>query len=134
MKLQLKRTFKQADQVQGTLQVFDHNETAIFTAVTLEPAYNNNTMNKSAIPVGIYSVVKRWSVKYGHHFWIQNVPNRSMILIHGGNYRKDTKGCIIVGIYITDINSDNLQDVALSGQTMGILNYLLPDKFTLTIS
>ena len=31
------------------------------------------------------------------HLWIKDVPNRSYILFHIGNYPKNTKGCILIG-------------------------------------
>jgi len=134
MKLQIKRTFRTKNQTLGNGIVIDHNGTNIFSFITLELPYIDNEPKISSIPVGIYEVVKRWSVKYGYHFWLQNVKNRSMILIHSGNYNNQTNGCILVGIYAKDTNNDGSIDTVLSKQCMQILNEILPNKFTLTIS
>lgn len=50
-------------------------------------------------------VYPRWSEKYGHHLKVAAVPDRTMILIHAGNFagdeslghKSDSSGCILVG-------------------------------------
>ena len=62
------------------------------------------------IPAGLYTVVKRKSAKYGWHFHILDVPNRSLILIHNeiiNSYQ--LLGCVAVGKKHIDINKDNLK-------------------------
>lgn len=53
-------------------------------------------LNKiSCIPEGIYQIVKRYSNRFKDHYWIINVPNRSLILIHpANNAKKELQGCI----------------------------------------
>lgn len=63
---------------------------------TLEPAESG--IAHPAIPKGIYNVNVVWSPKFkGYYPRLENVPSRSGILIHSGNYPKDTLGCILVG-------------------------------------
>ena len=51
--------------------------------------------NRSCIPYGIYRLCKRCSKKFGWHLLVQNVPGRSMILIHPANNAiKELRGCI----------------------------------------
>tara|TARA_R110002110_G_scaffold128587_3_gene308309 strand:+ start:218 stop:682 length:465 start_codon:yes stop_codon:yes gene_type:complete len=73
----------------------------IFYGYTLELPYLNNQRSISSIPKGIYCVEKRageQSPKFKYeHLWIKDVPNRSYILFHIGNYPKNTKGCILIG-------------------------------------
>ena len=76
---------------------------------------------------------KRYSTKYKNHFHVLDVPNRSYILIHHGNYHKHTLGCILVGKTLTDINGDGYRDVTSSVATMNALNKVLPETFKLTI-
>jgi hypothetical protein len=94
----------------------------------------NNQRSISCIPTGTYSVVKRTSDKYGTHFQLLNVPDRSMILIHSGNYFSHTLGCILVGSGYQDINQDNVRDIIESKNTLVKLYAMMPDKFDLNIS
>ena len=52
---------------------------------------------ETAIPAGIYKVVRHYTPKFGNCLWILEVPHFKEILIHSGNTAKDTKGCILVG-------------------------------------
>lgn len=69
---------------------------------TLEPGWNNNARNKSCIPFGEYKVEPWLSKKFGRCLKVLNVPGREAILIHAGNYREDTKGCILIGTTALD--------------------------------
>ena len=64
---------------------------------TLEPQWKNNQRDISSIPAGIYDFGERQSPRFGSHYIVKNVPNRDHILIHAGNFPKDTTGCILVG-------------------------------------
>jgi hypothetical protein len=68
----------------------------------------------------------------GRCFHVKDVPGRDSILIHAGNYNKDTKGCILPGIYYDDINDDGLIDVAESKAALNRMVNLL-QEFTLYI-
>ena len=69
----------------------------ILIAETLELPSNDNKVCKSSIPVGVYDVVSRNSPKFKQHFSLTEVHGRTNILIHTGNYPKNTTGCILVG-------------------------------------
>ena len=102
--------------------------------VTLELPWKDNERQKSCIPKGVYEVKLRWSPKYGTHYHVLNVPNRDLILIHSGNFNKDTKGCILVGKKFADINKDGLLDVAMSRDALNeMLKFFDLDDFTLEI-
>ena len=71
-----------------------------FYGHTLELAWDHNKKSVSCIPKGIFEVKKRntKSSKYKYeHLHILNVPDRKMILMHIGNYPKNSKGCILLG-------------------------------------
>jgi hypothetical protein len=104
-----------------------------FTGKTLELPDKGNQRNISRIPEGEYTVVRRYSQKYGSHFHIKDVEGRDHILIHHGNYKSDIQGCILVGRAHIDINRDGHLDVTSSKVTMGKLNRILPNEFLLTI-
>lgn len=73
---------------------------------TLELAWRNNESGKSCIPPGTYKVQTRNSPKFGPGVYeVMNVPGRSAILIHSGNYagnvdkgqKSNVQGCIMLG-------------------------------------
>jgi hypothetical protein len=64
---------------------------------TLELPWLDNKPDVSCIPTGVYSVIPYSSEKYPNVYEISLVEYRSNILMHIGNYSKDTKGCILVG-------------------------------------
>ena len=120
-------------QTLGDLAVSE-NGVGIFACKTLELPWKNNQRNISCIPTGTYQVVKRTSEKYGNHLHLLNIPDRSMILIHAGNYYTQTQGCILVGSDYEDINQDGITDVRESRLTLQKLVNLMPDQFELKIS
>lgn len=100
-----------------------------FSFVTLEPSWVLNETSVSCIPTGEYETEKRQSAKFSNHFHLKDVPDRSYILIHAGNYRKDTEGCIVVGNGFARVDSDNQLDVSTSSVTLAEVLALMPDKF-----
>jgi len=114
--------------------VFDDWNCELGQGYMLELPDKGNKRNISRIPEGKYKCVKRVSEKYGDHFHVKDVPNRTWILIHVGNFNTDTRGCILPGMSLVDINGDGLKDVARSGDTMDMLNELLPDEFDLIVT
>ncbi len=128
----LKRTSSTSTQTLGELTVYKQGD-AIFSCKTLELPWKNNARKESCIPPGSYSVVKRHSPRYKDHFHLTDVPGRSMILIHVGNYYTQTEGCILVGSAHSDIDADGHLDVIQSGLTMNKLNEILPDAFPIIV-
>jgi|TARA_R110002110_G_scaffold61387_1_gene172386 hypothetical protein len=68
---------------------------------TLELPYLDNQRSISCIPSGEYKVrlrtAKESATRDYLHLLVQEVQGRSYILVHIGNYPRDTKGCILVG-------------------------------------
>ena len=120
----------------GCFYVFNGNE-SIFNCKTIELPDKGNQHNISCIPAGEYKVVKTISPSKGECFHVLDVPGRSHILIHIGNYatgsKVDTQGCILVGSRFADINNDGNIDVVESTITLRKLLKILPDKFILHI-
>uniref|UniRef100_UPI003216D7C6 DUF5675 family protein n=1 Tax=uncultured Draconibacterium sp. TaxID=1573823 RepID=UPI003216D7C6 len=128
----LVRVKKERKQTLGSFHLY-RNEREIYEAATIELPYKANQRNISCIPVGTYQVKKRNSPRYGlGTFEVLNVPGRSLILLHAGNYYMDTKGCIIPGAKFKDINRDGLRDVINSRVMVDALEQLT-DEFTLTV-
>ena len=71
----------------------------------LEDEWNDNKPRESCIPAGTYTVKPHgWELrspfKYKQVWQLQNVPGRTAILIHGGNFIQDTEGCLLAGFGI----------------------------------
>jgi len=96
--------------------------------VTLELPYKDNQTDISCIPMGTYEVEKYHSHKYPDVWKIKDVPGRTDILIHIGNYLKDTHGCVLVA---TSFNNDSISS---SGVAFRKLRNILPDNFSLKVS
>jgi hypothetical protein len=105
------------------------NDAFLFKCATLELPWRDNERNISRIPSGKYEGILHHSPKFGKCVWIKNVPDRSEILIHKGNFYTNTLGCPLVGRYHKDINNDRHKDVVDSANTMkDLLNYLKEDE------
>tara|TARA_R110001606_G_scaffold127073_1_gene261101 strand:+ start:1179 stop:1589 length:411 start_codon:yes stop_codon:yes gene_type:complete len=133
MKLLIKRFSHEENQTLGYAIVFNENNGVQYTFSTLELAWKDNAKRMSCIPVGTYVVKKRWSEKYKDHFIVQDVPNRSYILLHSGNYNRHTLGCILCGKEHLDINGDGERDITSSKATMKKLNEVLSEQFEMVI-
>lgn len=133
MILELTRLTDDLDQTTGRLVLKNDKHEKLLSLVSIEPSWLNNEKNVSCIPCGFYAVKKRYSLRYGWHFHVQNVVNRTLILIHHGNFRSNTRGCIIVGTTHKDINNDGFIDVASSKLAMSILLKMCPSSFILKI-
>jgi len=60
--------------------------------------------------------------------WLQDVEDRTEILVHSGNYYTDILGCILIGTDLQDINGDGYLDVINSRVAMNNLMIELIDK------
>lgn len=101
---------------------------------TLEPPWRGNQRNVSCIPVGDYETyfMKRSaSGKYRNVFHVTGVPNRSEILIHGGNTADHTRGCILIGKH-SGLLAGN-PAVLSSRVALREFDEIVPDKFTLRV-
>ena len=75
------------------------------TCLVMENPWRGNKKGASCIPEGIYTMRKRRSPMVertsGGEFldgWeICDAPDRTFIMIHPGNYVRDTDGCLLVG-------------------------------------
>ena len=97
----LNRTTLQSDPT-GTLGELILNGKII--CQTLERPWKDNTPEISCIPTGEYLCKRTNSPKFGETFEITNVPNRTHILMHSGNYVTDSIGCVLLGM-ISDRSS-----------------------------
>ena len=127
------------DDDQGTIGVLFIPEVE-WSCYTNELPDRNNERNFSRINSGEYDCVMVNSPKFGQVYLVQNVVNRSGILIHSGTWAGDTKkgwkshvlGCIEVGYKVAVI--DKQRGVLNSRSTRDKLRSLLQGlNFTLII-
>lgn len=135
-------------QTTGSLSVFDE-DTMVFQCKSLELPYLENHQNISCIPPGTYDCERIIHRKHGVCWLVKDVPGRSGILFHAGNFaaerillerailrnvrKVDTLGCIMPGLRFFDLNDDGNLDVIDSTKAMDVLRVLLPQKFQLII-
>jgi hypothetical protein len=138
---QLIRLSSDPKQTKGELRIIEGTD-VVWSCKTLELPWRDNASNVSCIPDGFYITKRHVSPTFGDCFHVTDVPNRSHILFHAGNYAAsknprtgvpDTKGCILPGKAFADIDGDGLCDVTSSGPTMRELLQILPDEFELEI-
>lgn len=136
MKLQIVRLYQtpigNPKQTESDWYVIENNR-VLYECVGLELPWRENKTYISCIPDGTYKAIKHNSPTFGNSFWLQDVPNRSEILIHFGNYNHNTLGCLLPGQKRTDINKDGLMDVTNSKDTMNELYDILPNEFKVEI-
>ena len=135
-------------QTSGCLSIFDE-DTMVFQCKTLELPYLENHKDISCILPGEYECERLHHRKFGICWLLNNVPDRSGIIIHIGNYatermlferaiirnvrKVDTLRCILPGLRFFDINGDGNLDVADSTRAMNALRAILPQKFKIII-
>jgi len=113
MKIILNRFAHEPKQTRGRFTATGNGQT--ITGVTMELPWKDNARKVSCIPPGTYEFEPYNSVKFGRCFILKDVPGRDAILIHRGNFNRDTLGCILPGAGFADLDNDGLMDVISSG-------------------
>lgn len=131
-RLVINRLAKLDDRTLGRLIVFSGLD-IVGTFTTLELPFRNNEKQKSCILSAFYTVEPRTSPKYGKHLLVNGTAPRELILLHHGNYPKDTQGCIIVGTGFGDIDNDTKLEVTSSKAAMKKLVELVQEPAELII-
>lgn len=100
---------------------------------TLERKWQDNHESESSIPIGNYSCKRVTSAKFGNTFEVENVPNRTAILMHKGNLQSDSHGCILIASGYAPINHQLGISNSGEGYTR-FMDYMKDDnEFQLTI-
>lgn len=106
-----------------------------FNFVTLELADNNNEKNISCIPNGAYKAKKRISPGKGYEvIEFIDVPNRTYIQAHYGNYTSQLLGCQLYGDGLKYIDDNSIIDITNSKKTIKHVLSLLDNSFTIEIT
>ena len=123
----------------GTKGVLTFDEGG-FTCKTLELPWKNNQKNVSCIPTGTYKCVLYPSSKFGLVSNLENVPSRSAILIHTGNFagdvtkglKSDVEGCILVGMKFGVLEDQNAILDSRKAK-LALMDFTDNEEFMLTI-
>jgi hypothetical protein len=82
---------------------------------TIELPWKENKSRVSCIPEGRYELKKRYTPRFGKHFILMNVPDRSYILLHAANDAlEEIKGCIAPVSLLTGEGKGTQARVALA--------------------
>lgn len=101
---------------------------------SIELPWRNNQQQVSCIPEGSYPILKRYSKRFGWHLHLQNVPGRSMILIHPANNAiKELRGCIAPVTRITGEGMGSDSAKALQ-KLMLLVNKALSEQETILLT
>ena len=102
------------DRTLGRLRAYDAGGVLRFEGWALEPPWRDNEVGASCVPCGLYGLAWRTSRRYGRHLLVEGTAPRSLILLHAGNYPRDTRGCLLPGLRRADLDGDGVADVASS--------------------
>lgn len=127
MKLVVLRKYTQASTI-SVYVLIDSEMKVLASGNILELPWLANQRRISCIEEGTYNVVPHKSPKFGQCFHVQDVRNRSEILIHAGNTAADTLGCLLPGVRESDAK------VLRSRTKLQELIRLAPKGFTMEVS
>jgi len=131
-RLILTRLKKEEDRTLGRLLVFSGLD-LIANFTTLELPFKNNERGNSSILSAFYYVEPRTADRFKKHLHVVGVPGRDYILIHAGNWPKDTNGCILVGSGFNDIDGDGKIEIMGSRKALNHLTEIITEKAELII-
>jgi hypothetical protein len=129
--LRLVRLSDDGNQTLGVLEIYarETDSAPVARFFTLEPSWKNNQQRKSCVPIGRYRLERRTSAKYGLHLHLRGTePERALVLIHAGNERAHTEGCILVGTGTEDLGRDGDLDVTGSRTALTQLMNLVSER------
>lgn len=111
------------------------DENYAHVCVTLEHAYGPGPIYTPKLPNGVYTCARGTHKLHNgipfETFEVMNVPGHDNILLHAGNYNKDSEGCVLLGQ--TEIQSSGHEMITNSKVTFekfmqlqsGVASFLL---------
>lgn len=121
LKATLHRVHDNGKQTIGIMVCCNAAGEPVATYNTLELPWENNTRRVSCIPKGTYKLDLIDSPTFGKEGFYKvttlsgaEVPGRTAIGLHRGNYNTDILGCILIGNEHADANKDGILDVLQS--------------------
>lgn len=106
-----------------------------FNFCVLELSDLCNEINVSCIPPGLYKAKKRISPGKGYEvIEFIDVPDRTYIQAHYGNFTRQLLGCQLYGDGLKYLDNDDIIDITNSEKTIKKLLKMLPDEFEIKIT
>lgn len=117
--LKIRRFYQNKHKTLSNAELQQCNGRILMEFCGIELPWKKNKRNISCIPAGKYNAVavKRYS-NGRYALWILDVPDRSQIMIHTGNFVRQLRGCLAPGREFIDIDNDGIIDVANSQSVM----------------
>ena len=131
--LTIRRSIETDKNVLGFATLTNSRGKIIFNCVTLELPFLANKKKVSSIPTGTYRAIKTKSQSKGEVLMLKQVPNRTSVLVHVGNYSKDTLGCVLMGRNIEFSEDTSEHYITQSRITMSSLLALCSDELFIII-
>lgn len=98
----------------------------------LELPERANTVDESCIPEGLYPYRVAMSPRAGRLvIWIDDVPGRTLIQLHPGNYTRQILGCGLPGLSVIDLDGDGTPDVSRSEDALNFILANVPETGTI---
>lgn len=97
IEVDIKRAWQDYRATLGMLRVRNVIHDPLFTLENPDRE-NDKSGGDSLIYAGEYICHPYSSEKYPNVWQVMNVPDRSLILFHWGNWESDTEGCILLGL------------------------------------
>ena len=126
--LHLHREEHRADRTLGRLRLYDASGGVRFDGWALEPPWRGNRRGVSGIPCGLYDLAHRYTARRGRHLLVLGTAPRTYILLHAGNWPRDTQGCILPGLRRADLDGDRGPEVASSRAALRRIVAALPNR------
>lgn len=127
----LRQYFK--DHTTGVFTAIDDAGNLLFSCCVLELPWKDNQRKISCIPEGEFVVHRRWTKRFKWHYHIEEVPDRTYILQHPGNYTSDIEGCQLPGEKFANLNGDKIPDILNTRATLDKMLVKLGNEYTLFI-
>ncbi len=89
----MQRAFQDDKVTLGMIKIKNIKHPPIYTLENPQ----RDTATDSCIPEGCYTCVPYSSVTHKDVYEVNDVPGRTYILFHSGNFESDTLGCILLG-------------------------------------
>lgn len=131
--LTIRRSIETDKNILGFATLANSRGKIIFNCVTLELPFLGNKKKVSSIPTGTYRAIKTKSNSKGAVLQINFVPGRNGILVHVGNFSKDTLGCILLGRNIEYSEGTKEHYITNSRLTMSGLMLVCSDELFIVI-
>ena len=88
---------------------------------TLERPWVDNKRNVSCIPAGTYPVRKRFSPKFQRELYeVRDVPDRTHIMFHAGNWITNSLGCIMPGRTSEGFGDPGLKNLSVGSSSIAL--------------